>query len=81
MSELFDTPACESPRLKWIKKHKIQTHCSGKAEDFDGEPWNAWQAESPKHIPSDFEIGATEDDAIAAWTKRHSVLLWNEENL
>ena len=78
MSELFDIPESLSPRLRWLIKHKIHTFKSGNAEDFDGEPWSAWQAENKNDLPSDYETGATEDDAIAKWARQNGVKLWNE---
>ena len=80
MNELFDIPPCESPRLKWLKKHDVKTLCSGNAEDFDGEPWNAWAGDMGEAISGgEYVTGATEQDAIANWAIRRRVKLWNEE--
>jgi ethanolamine utilization protein EutQ (cupin superfamily) len=77
---LFDIPESESPRLKWMKKHGIKTFCSGKAQDFDGKPWNCWTGDLCEAMESNtLAIGETEADTIAAWAKINNVRLWNEE--
>jgi len=79
MSDLFEIPPCESPRLRWIKKHQINTYCSGKAEDFDGEPWNCWQGKPEDCSKGHYETGATEHESIVNWAIKNNVRLWNEE--
>lgn len=79
--ELFTVPPCASPRLKWLRGHGVETYCSGKSEDFDGQPWNAWDNQSGLRPPLDAETGATEHDAIVALAIKRGWRLWGEENL
>ena len=81
--ELFPEAAvhAESPRLRWIKKHRVQTHKSAHLSG-DEQPWSAWTGELCDAI-DDMAIGhgATEDDAVTAWARLSRVQLWHEEGL
>jgi len=81
MTDLFPIPPSPSPRLAWMAKHDLHTHCSGAAKDFLGEPWNCWRGDlkDATVLNDDYATGATEIDAIVAWAKAHGVKLWNEE--
>jgi hypothetical protein len=80
MSELFDIPETLSPRLRWIREHKVRTHHAPWCED---EPWSAWTPanESPEGLPMDPEACGycmTEDEAIVELAKKLNLKLWNE---
>ena len=77
--ELFKIGESLSPRWRWLDEHDVKTWCSGPAEFFDGEPWNAWAGDLDEAIGSNLTAtGATEDDAICALAKLHGWRLWNE---
>lgn len=89
MSELFPVQemAMDSPRLKWKKKHQIQTR---KNVHGDPEPWEAWwgdysealerQLGSCGHVYGPFlAVGETEEDALVQYSKSNGIKLWNEE--
>ena len=92
-TELFapDSVAMDSPRLAWIKRHGVVTHCS-----MPGTPDACWFAgfrdwwgdcsdgqffiwETGHNGDSRMGEGETEDDAIAHLCRRHEIRLWNEE--
>ena len=76
MSELFDATESLSPRVKWIRKHKIKT--SRKDPDLPLDAWVCWSGELYNIIGShEIGVGETEGQAMADWAKRHGVKLWN----
>ena len=82
MSELFEITATLSPKAVWIQKHDLNFYCSGKSEDFGGEPWNCWKGSLELAIEiGETYSGATPDDALVAWAKANNVRLWNEDDL
>ena len=91
MEELFTIPPCESPRLRRLREHNVQTIqypgvAVGDEDEFGNElwPWWAWtnhtMAPLPKgEGPGAFSRGgATEADAIVALAKWQGWRLWNE---
>ena len=70
----------DSPRLRWMKKHGVQTR-------YDGDCYIAWVGdldEAIEHGGADPEAGgyaeaSTEDDAILLLANAHGLRLWNEE--
>lgn len=88
MENLFEIPVCESPRLKWLKKHSVKTKhfpdCeAGDEDEFGNElwPWIAWLDCGSEGIGT-FHAGALkEDEAIANLAVRMKWKLWNEEQL
>ena len=80
--ELFPdaSVAMDSPRLRWMKKHDVQTR-------YDGERYMAWIGdldEAIEHRWADpdgggYAVAATEDDAILLIAQAHHLRLWNEE--
>lgn len=90
MSELFEIPVCESPRLKWLKKYNIHTHRNatvkvGDTCEVTGEKLSPWCATvgavSANGVWADGWIGFgdTEDDAIANLARKRGWRMWNEE--
>lgn len=78
--QLFDIPACDSPRLAWMKRHFVQTRHDPSARHWTKPVWTCWrgnllEAENYGEVTA----GETEDEAITAWAKRNHVKLWNEE--
>ena len=82
MSELFKPSEVsqDSPRLRWIKQHGIQTHHSPEFKDDDEYlPWCAWTGDLQKAIQRErISLGRTEDEAIVEWAKDNNMRLWNE---
>lgn len=90
-AELFDleTVAMLSPRLAWLKRHRIHTVqypvFDGSTENPEtGEPLLPWIAylervrgELPG--PRNTATGHTQDEAITALAVKFSLPLWNEE--
>jgi hypothetical protein len=80
--ELFDLKVMkmDSPRLAWLKKHKISTHRSPYVE-LDEEPWSCWSGPFEEAVmhKGDYTSGMTEDQAITRWALKYNVRLWNEE--
>lgn len=83
MKELFPEESVkkDSPRLAWIKKHKIQTHLAKHMADAgEDDPWSAWIGDAiPPDNPDELGYGNTEDDAILDLAKGCNLKLWNEE--
>ena len=82
---LFDIPVCESPRLKWLREHKVSTHFNkdvqpGDEDEFSGEtiyPWCAYVG--PLEYPrADAGYGNTEHDAVVELAIINDWKLWNE---
>ena len=71
---LFDLPESPSPRLKWLRAHKIKT-CADAFDAYTGE--DRWVAYLRDDI-GDNEFGDTEDEAIVALAKKLNLKLWNE---
>ena len=68
-----ETIATESPRLVWLRKHRIIT----KRLTLSGLGKMQWQAHVAGTELSAF--GATEDEAIAGIATARNLKLWNEE--
>ena len=81
-NDLFPDCRHDSPRLAWMKRHKVHTSCF---EDAAPEPWSAWQgdgsciAEHGRDPIYGYVTGATEEDAIVNLAKARGIPLWNEE--
>lgn len=83
--ELFavETVAMDSPRLAWLKRHKVFTH--RRIDHPDESPWCAWceiedQGECLRaNGPRAFVYGETEDDALGELAIGRGWGLWNEE--
>jgi len=68
MSELFNLPPSESPRLAWMKRHGVYT-----AQVRDS--WMAFISDGTSTLED------TEDEAIVALATANGWLLWHEETL
>lgn len=88
MKELFEIQPCDSPRLKWMKKHGVHTMHNkgvnpGDECDVTGEtlyPWCAYVGVNVFPKPEGLlGCGNTEDEAICELAKRRGWKLWNEE--
>lgn len=83
MNELFDIEETPSPRLLWMRRHKVQTHRSPSIPE-GGEPWAAWMMDDcdlgSVLPPSEEDCGLseTEDEAIVALAKIKRIPLWDE---
>lgn len=78
MSELFDIPEHLSPRVEWMRRHRIRT-LKGNDEE-EGEPWGAWVGEEGRPLQGEaLTFAPTEDEALARLAKRLGLKLWNEE--
>ncbi len=83
--ELFPAEAVtmDSPKLRWIKKHGVQTHHSKAFADEDWMPWCAAFGVPFEVVESDGDgalgFGDTEEDAIRDLAVKFNVPLWNEE--
>ena len=72
--------AMDSPRLRWMKKHGVQTR-------YDGDCYIAWIGDLDEAIErrwagldaGGYEKASTEDDAILLIAKAYHLRLWNEE--
>lgn len=76
---LFPVALQDSPRLAWLKKHKIKTrHYPG----VDDEPSGfVISFETQREVGESFHFGITEDDALADWSRKNGVRMWHEEFL
>lgn len=65
MSELFEVPEVLSPKLAWLKKHRLKV--------FDNSPkgWMCRNAGWTKNASGD-----TEDEAILDYCERHNLKHW-----
>ena len=80
--ELFTDAAVamDSPRLRWMKKHGVQTRP-------DGDGYIAWIGDLDEAIErrwadpdaGGYEKASTEDDAILLIANGYGLRLWNEE--
>lgn len=69
-NDLFPTmPEALSPRLAWMKKHRINTDLP--ADGIHKSLWDAWSGCICAH-------GETEDEALSALAAKLGVRLWNE---
>ena len=90
--ELFSVPVVKSPRLRWIEAQGLRTKhypdvAVGDEDPETGDdlfPWVAWCSQGksgdgkcypPRHAAG----GATEDDALAEWSRRYGKRMWFEE--
>ena len=85
MSELFSLHEQLSPRLAWLKKHKIHTYYCETSEE--GKHW-AWTGDSPPEnlingapLSAFFAQADTQVDALVAHAKRRGIRMWNEEGI
>jgi hypothetical protein len=89
---LFDVPKMESPRLKWIKRHRITINNIAEKPDEEcpetGEiipQWVCYQGTNAYWRDGMLNrrtgCGNTEDEAIADWAIKNRKRLWNEEQL
>lgn len=70
MKELFEIQPCDSPRLKWMKKHEIKTaHLELDDECVVVCVGNGERA----------GMSLDAEYAILDWAKKNRVKLWNEE--
>lgn len=72
----------ESPRLAWLKRHRVETHHLPLAQIDGDEPWRATTTGRAPHQLGDrlhVGTGETEHDAIADLADLLGVPLWNEE--
>lgn len=80
--ELFPVEAVTqlSPRLAWMKRHRIHTRESLIAFK-PGCFWQAWIERVRDELPGEINsaVGATEHDAMADLALRFDIELWNEE--
>lgn len=80
--ELFNPKdvTMDSPKLAWMKKHGIVTdEDKHHTEDSEDDRWYAiTRHPDGKRIVG---TGATEHDALADWSIKRGVRLWNEEGL
>ena len=85
--DLLNVPVVESPRLKWLKRHRIKTHATSLevgAEDEYGEeisPFYAYVGKNEIENAHNIVGGTTEDEAIRNLAIRKGWLLWNEETI
>lgn len=82
--EFFDpaTVTQDTPRLAWLKLHRIKTLEWQEPEDED-ERWCCWSlndCEFPE-CDEDATHAATEHNAIAQWAIEAHVRLWNEKSI
>jgi len=67
MTDLFPQAQGESPRLRWMKKHYINS------EKVKGR-WHVW---SPLYCAHGY--GQSRVQAVRDWARKNGVRLWNEE--
>lgn len=79
--ELFEVPQHLSPRLAWIKRHRVVVERVN-AETSGGFKWIC-RTEHPPLAgfwpPNSIGGGETEDEAIADFAIAAGIRLWNEE--
>ena len=79
--ELFIMPPCDSPRLKWFKKHGVKflytTNEVGDEDEFGNELWPVYAFTEPLCKETSFGA-ATEDEALAKLAIKNGLKLWNE---
>jgi len=78
--ELFSIPEVLSPRLAWMRKHKIEAFQNG---ELWGESEGTWAATQTvgKILGLDacqWATGPTEDEAICNLARKLNLRLWNE---
>lgn len=71
--QLFDVPETLSPKLKWMRKHNIET---GELENDDGDKWTAWLQPDGGGIPSTFCGGQTEEEALVSLALELGIKDW-----
>jgi len=92
MNELFPVAAVtqDSPRLKWLKAHQVQTHHHANIEPGEespetGETLYPWVAcVGPlrlNELRADYAFGDTEDEACVALAKAKGWRTWLEQDL
>lgn len=83
--ELFPAEAVtmDSPRLAWMKRHRVQTAHSDHPVDPDesDDCWVAWieRVEGERLGPKNAATGETEQEALWRIAIKFSLPLWNEE--
>src|SRR4051812_1993568 len=96
-TELFraSAVAMDSPRLAWIKAHRVLTfHCLESSDEFamwladfdegvysyeNAADYFFWRCGPHTTDKRSIGIGHTEDDAIAELCQKRHVKMWNEE--
>jgi hypothetical protein len=82
MTTLFNLPPCDSPRLRWMKKHNVETRDDIKIDEYPESAFFAWSGDLNDAIDNvRLGSGDTELDAITDWAIKNGVRLWNEEKL
>jgi len=86
-AELFDTPESLSPRLAWMRKHKLETmrNPSPKAEDGES-PWvcrviKTAESKSGLWWPNEIAGGDTEEQACEQFAMNRGLKHWNQQTL
>ncbi len=79
-NELLTMPVCESPRLKWLKKHNIEIektdHQCGEEDEFGNDLWPVYVGDGKTMFGA-----PTEDEALVKFAQFKGIRLWNEECL
>ena len=81
---LFDLPESPSPRLKWMRHHKIEVadsgldHEPGEQCEITGNRLYRYWAFIATVTDNVEEGGDTEDEAIVALANKLNLKLWNE---
>ena len=88
MNELFQikTVKQDSPRLAWMKLHKLKTKKSNDLNEVTEDEFSndiyPWYANATDETNDEgFCGGLTEDEAITNWARWKGVRLWNEINV
>ena len=77
--ELFHIDESLSPRLAWMRQHRIQTSESDLFKlTQHGKPWAAWISGKRTKAVAQYTTADTEDEAIIALAKKINLKLWNE---
>jgi hypothetical protein len=85
METLFEIPACDSPRLKWLKFNRVSVtktiFKSGDEDELGNElyPFYAFIGSNLRNAGNRYSAGgATEHDAIVSLAIKRGWKLWNE---
>lgn len=83
MSDLFDMPESLSPKITWMRKHRLSASTPPwPVEDEDDYQWAVWSGDMGIAISREtILLGRTEDEALTKWARCNNVRLWNEEGL
>lgn len=72
---LLDVPEVLSPKLKWMRKHNIET---GELKDDSGDKWTAWLQPEGGGVPSIFCNGQTEEEALVTLAMELGIKDWRQ---